>query len=279
MDYLAHYGVSVNNGAPGVGTGNWRRNPESHTISKAMPVYRATTKPGEVKDRLYVTFTKEDRALYKGTYGQGELKKNQGGGELYETRYSLSEDLKIPSRATVANIIREELTKDKRFSKEAATAQAGFWYMKDYFENTAYYSDKMQKKSAEYTSGKINIDEFSAAFDREVAKVGKQWIDQRSKQYESLPYDRLVLEGAQSFGVSDYNKEKVIKRLESMGYNAMVDEAGVGENSAEGTEPLIIFKSSSVVPEDSEKISVQESIRQDKIYDDWQRKSSSKRRR
>lgn len=24
-DYLAHYGVSINNGAPGVGTGNWRR--------------------------------------------------------------------------------------------------------------------------------------------------------------------------------------------------------------------------------------------------------------
>ena len=35
-DYLCHYGVSIKNGAPGVGTGNWRRGGGSFNIDKQI---------------------------------------------------------------------------------------------------------------------------------------------------------------------------------------------------------------------------------------------------
>lgn len=59
MKYLKHYGVSIKNGAPGVGTGNWRRNPanrvfisgSSKTTDKDSEWYRKEL-PSGVKKKI-----------------------------------------------------------------------------------------------------------------------------------------------------------------------------------------------------------------------------------
>lgn len=74
-----------------------------------------------------------------------------------------------------------------------------------------------------------------------INKVNKDYDEFLSTQLDSNP-ELAFTAARQSLGGAPGNKNKVIDELKKRGYNAMVDEAGVGSKGGiEGFDPLIIF--------------------------------------
>ena len=284
-EYLAHHGIkgmkwgvrryqNPDGSLTPEGRQRYGRDLGSHTISKGTTVYRATVNPGETKDYMYVTYTNADRALYKGSYGQSSLTSQQGGQKLYETSYKLTKDLKVPSRDLVQQIINEEMTNDPKFRNQASEAQAGAWFMKQWFSESYGSSDEASYMYDKYSRGEMSYEEYEKDFNKHVFDMGKEWAKKHVSQYSSMSVNEVFAEGAQSFGTSQYNKTKIANRLKALGYNAMVDEAGVGFNTTkEGIEPLIVFDSDSFEVMSSSYVSPSTSKKYDEEYRKWQRTS------
>ena len=90
-----------------------RRTPEQlgrRTIVKGTTMYRSTVNANEsTTGHKYVTYLPPDRDMYRGSY-VSKLKSNAGKSEdakVYENTYVLKNDLKIPSREDVKNVINE----------------------------------------------------------------------------------------------------------------------------------------------------------------------------
>lgn len=273
-DYLIHYGVL------GMKWGV-RRTPEQlgrRTIAKGTTMYRSTVNANEsTTGHKYVTYLPPDRDLYRGTYAPN-LKRNAGkskDAKVYENTYVLKNDLKIPSREDVKNVIKELKEKDKH---NQLLIENGKSFCKNFIGYNTWtavemVSSKYDEEMKPYPTGEK---EFRKAVDDIHKEVVKNYV----KNNADMPIDDLFIDTTRSFGTSEKNRTRVINELKKRGFNTMVDEAGVGsnKNGREGVDPLIIFDGDSSLDKVSTvEIDKKTMKKADKKHMDWYRKANSRR--
>lgn len=221
--YLEHYGIL------GMKWGI-RRTPEQlghHKIKKGTTMYRVTPNSGEsLSGKKYVTYLPPDRDFYRGKYLHGI--RNQYGlspdTKMYEKSYETTEELNIPSRETLKRAYAEVMKDDK--TKEQA--------LRD-------YTAKMLER--EEADMRFNYDNWDKIKENYIKEIAESWI----KDYDNSSVDIQFTTTVRAMTTTDPAiQQKVIDLLAKQGYNAMVDEAGVGSNRSgrEGVEPIIIFDGS-----------------------------------
>jgi hypothetical protein len=190
-------------------------------------MYRTTADENEsTKGSKYVTYLKVDRDMYRGAW-VNSIKKNAGKSKndpAYENKYELKEDLKVPSRDELKKVFGEVYS-DQKNRREAAKT----------------FTDQALRR----IEG-LSTKEFIAQSPKSGKKIAKGFIDSFIEDFKNE--DAEVVFGAQARGMTSPKvKNKVINILKSKGYNAMIDEYGVGARSPsgeyrkEGISPLIVF--------------------------------------
>lgn len=208
---------------------------KAHTIEKGTKMYRSTIDPNETLDGAkYVTYIDIDRDLYRGKYSS-TIKSHAGkssSDRLYEKEYKLTEDLKIPSRETLQQAYSNVMANDKT-KKQAIEG---------------YISSLFNRDKVDYM---LNYDNWEEVLNKDI----KNWTDKTMTEWNNYSVQECFAITARSLASSNPAvKQAVINQLKSQGYNAMVDEAGVGGlggTKREGIEPLIIFDGKSVMKETS----------------------------
>lgn len=232
----------------------------AHTIKKGTKMYRSTVNANETLDGAkYVTYIDIDRDLYRGKYSS-TIKSHAGKNEndaIYEKEYELTEDLNIPSRTTLQQAYSNVMANDKT-KKQAIEG---------------YISSLFNRGKVDYM---LNYDNWEEALNKDI----KKWTDKTLTEWNNYSVQECFAITARSLGSSNPAvKQAVIKQLKSQGYNAMVDEAGVGGlggTKREGVEPLIIFDGKSVMKEiSSSVISDQTSKQATSEYIKWYNKINS----
>ena len=207
---------------------------KEHVIPKGTKMYRSTVDPNEsTTGNKYVSYLPPDRDMYRGTYAD-QIRSNYGKDKettLYENTYLLKKDLKVPSRAELKDTMNKILNKDKEIKTKV-------------LENMA--KNSLQKLS-QYDYFRDKNGQWKSTADLKKQKAAKKYVDDFIKEHKDLDTNDPNF----FFFANDYGKmkdktfkNKVISELKKKGYNAMVDEAGVGTNKTgrEGVDPLIIFE-------------------------------------
>lgn len=235
-----------------------RRTPEQlghHSVKKGTKVYRVSVSGKEsITGATYVTYLPPDRDLYRSTYAK-VLKRNQGGKEndsMVETEYTLSEDLNIPSRNTLKAAYKMAMS-DQKILKEACSGIARHLVQSDEIDYLMNYGKDYKKRM------KTDV---------------KEWTDQYMKAFGSYTPDQAFAITARSLGPSSpIVKNAVIDILRKQGYNAMVDEAGVGGVAGakrEGVDPLIVFNGASSMQKSGSSSLNENSMKEaERRYRDW----------
>lgn len=229
---------------------------KNHTIPKGTTMYRTVTDQQKdlPKGSAYVTFLEPDRNLYKSGYIR-----NRNKAEIaYEQKINLKDDLKVPSRDTLKESIKTVLEKKPDLKKESVEG----------FLNQFIPEGSVDRWFIEHPNQDGKYD----------PKAWKKFIDQSVELRKNETIDDAFPSFVQSFGMAPNFKNAVISDLKSKGYNAMVDEAGVGVNYGkgnikEGIEPLIVFDSNSLQLEKSEAITKKEERDALSDYLKWQNKA------
>lgn len=181
-------------------------------------------------DGIYVTYLPADRVSYQAGY----VRIRDNTPNTYEHTYSLSQDLKIPSRATQYEAINKVVRNNKNLLNEGLEG----WIKARFPVGSAPYALIEQEEGmSKYTK-----------------RITKEYVKSLSQKNA----DTFAFDISQSLGVSPDVRKAIIKELKAQGYNAMVDEASVGgqnEYAREGIDPLIVFDSDSLITKRTRKIS------------------------
>lgn len=226
-----------------------------HIIDSNTTLYRSTTNPNEkINGSLYTTYLNIDRNLYKGGY----IRERDNKKESFETSFKSNKDLKVAGRETIQDSVKE-LIKDKQLLKDSVNSYLNMVMPKN--SDLRWYIDHPNEGPYD-----------AKAFDRYVEKsLGERYNQPVKEQFGSL---------MASLGTANKFKNALIKDLQSKGYDAMTDEAGVkgfGIN-IEGIDPLLIFDSKNLQKIGFRSISPYEEKSSMNEYLKWQRKAISKKR-
>ncbi len=177
-------------------------------IPKGTKVYRVTLKTEKGRDApTYVTYTYTDRNLMAGQYltqlmdfrgmrlKPREYEENEKKIRQFEEKsYKLTEDLKIPSRQTVAEVFKESVPLEF-----AAMA----------------YAITLCKRN------KVKIEDDAKKAGEDFKKVFREYADiYMDEYYDSVPHKtdlELFYNKAWAVGVSDRVKNIVVNKLSDMG--------------------------------------------------------------
>lgn len=229
--YLEHYGIL------GMKWGI-RRTPEQlghHKIKKGTTMYRVTPKKNEkTSGKTYVTYLPPDRDFYRGKYLSG-IRGQYGYSDkkkMYEDTYTTTEKLNIPSRKVLRKAYAEVMKDDKTRIK-AITEYSKVLAKRTQDILSQLSEEKITKKQADTHTKKV------------IESQLKAWDNMSGKDSNSLNYRFLTAVRAGNM-TSPEIQYGVINILRKQGYNAMVDEGGVGSNEygREGYAPIIIFDGS-----------------------------------
>lgn len=215
------------------------RRPESlmneRVIKKGTTIYRSTLDPKEGnKGSFYVSYLDVDRDRYKSDAYEltGNVNKS-----IYEKKMTLKEDLKIPSRDTVKNTVSDIISNNPDIAVNAMT---------DWF-----------KVNADWDISTKDAEELAKKFQKR--NINDDFSDVYATYTNAIPLNKNL-------------KQEVVSRLEKQGYNAMVDESGVGTYAPNGVDPLLVFDSSKSLLNDSiRKVSKKESDDSWNRYAEWNR--------
>lgn len=264
-DELYHYGMPRRSGRYPWGSGDrpyqsvkdslkGKRRSEyftqERTIPKGTKMFRTTTNTFDMNNKgsTYVTYMQADRDLYKGGHIKLRDKK-----QTYEHEMTLNKDLKIPSREQFQDTLTVVIDKNPKLLQQSVN---------DYLEMLI---------------PKNSFDRWDITTDPNTGKVDTSLWDKFVEGSYEMRKDIPVIEQwgaiAVSLGKSTELKNEVIKSLKNKGYNAMVDEAGVGgeDRMIEGIDPLIIFDSSVLDVNRTQKITSKEEQKSNKNYLKWRR--------
>lgn len=245
-----------------------RRTPEQlgrHTLKKGTKIYRSTVNPNETTDgHKYVTYLKVDRDYYKSDkLGGGFIKDHSNTkGPLYEKTYELKEDLRIAGREDIRSIVDDIYTKDPKFIKKVVQNDQYMIAAGKELNKLRAVKDDLVKEFG---------DEMFKEVEDALVEQGQYAKDRITNEILNQPEDRFFLT-TQSFGGSPELKNRVTEALKQRGFNAMTDEASVGDNrrGRVGVDPLIIFEGNNVLSEiGNKKISTIESELANRRYNKW----------
>lgn len=233
--------------------GNRSQFREGHTIPKGTTVYRVTTSDTPSQNgSTYVTYLTPERNLYRG----GNIRLREGTSKAYEHTMELKEDLKVPSREVLKDSIETAVKNNPKLVNEIAQGWLDIWMPR----NSWAYIDSFWDDNL----GGVN------------EKKAKEFVNDVAKNYKNKTIDEAFAMTVQTLGASPKLKKAIIDDLKKKGYNAMVDEAGVGTDVPEGIDPLIVFDSNkSLSYKSTSKISSREESKSRKDFLDWQRKAQT----
>ena len=144
-NYLIHYGRSIKDGAPGVGTGNWVRD---YSLSKDEVIKRLSdTKESEIRKGAYASYREEDYKEYLLNFKDMQLG-NTKTDKLYEHHIKPIKDLKIRSgRSTVLDVIKSMRDKQSTEAFKKLDKAGYFDASKNAYERYEMYSknDDLEK--------------------------------------------------------------------------------------------------------------------------------------
>lgn len=234
--FLAHYGVSVDKGAPGRGSGRYpkgsgerpfQRDKEKQKelrekysdlawqeddvrIKKGSKVYNISVgTPREISEGVFISTNQADRALYNYDHGDQYLRWQHPDSDLYDNEFTLKKDLVSPG-------IRARRDYFMQMAKENP-------------EKMADYLDYGKDKTVRYLLFfKKHVHSDSPDMERWM-KLGEQEIR------------RLYPDFQERFGANkdtfNWGRSEYVKRLQADGYNSMIDDNDVGYSNA----PMIVF--------------------------------------
>jgi hypothetical protein len=201
------------------------------TIPAGTKMYRTTTNKNEsLSGSTYVSYLDVDRNHYKGGY----VRYRDGALNSYEYQYSLTKDLKLPSRQNQQKVVNEVIKSNKKYLNEAVKSYVDIKYPVDSWV-------------------RMEMEDFYGS--------GKKLIESEKKDLLSCTPEQLSYAVCQSIGLATNVKKEIISKLKAQGYNAMVDEASVGGHGnwvKEGYDPLIIFDSADLTVNKIKNISKRE---------------------
>lgn len=232
---------------------------ESHVIPKGTKMYRTTTSTNETGNgSTYVTYQKADRDFYR-LYVAG----NSKDGKAYEKEYTVNKDLIVPSREEVKSAYNEAVMAIGKKSVDKAAKEFVLGDAAGNYKRLSKVYDAMSLSLGPISrkDGKYDIyDDYgdgkklATCTEKELEDAGR--YGERISIYKGLMRrvkDNTMSDFALGMGTLTKNpkvKEHMIKTLSAKGYNAIVDEAGVGtittsgdpkRATREGVAPMILF--------------------------------------
>lgn len=255
----------INRALKGKGRGD--RFKKEHTIPKGTTFYRTAPKgdpSSQGRKDIYVTYLTPDRDFYRGSYQVG-LKNQYGdqGIRMYERKYQLKEDLKIPSQATQRDVFKKVMS-DKNALYKVGKAKADTIVSRSY-DKQYEALDALTAKYGEKKLNDMDREKFDKLFKDSLQKVKDRYAKEYTQDFKSMHPDELYMWESWTLGKDSEVRNKITSELKKQGYNAMVDQAsvgGTGKFPIEGIEPLIIFDQNSSLELKSEKM-IAEQTRQD----------------
>lgn len=216
---------------------------QKHTIPKGTTIYRTTTNPNEEPNGpMYVSYIDADRYNYRG----GWVRKAQNADKAYENRYTLKQDLTVPGRDELSQVICDQFRKNPQLKKQTAEAWVSL------LPKSMLYKD-LKFTSLDELRSFYSDSEKRNAYEQQKTK---EFVKDVIKNMKDAPVSNLYFQCAQTFGKNPELKNAVISELQKRGYNAMTDEASVGGQNGwgrEGIDPLIVFDGGSALQKSKTK--------------------------